>query len=251
MTVLVAVKCSDGAVVGSDSIATSSAGPQPLMQIQSADKVKLVGDRVLVAGTGDAGLGQRFGKHVQNAWDGKHFQKTWMDCCVHISAEACKDFQNSGTPRTLQNGFGFGAILVAPFGQSVEVVEFGIIKFQPEQKIEPIHFVSMGAGQILADPFLGFVNRVLWKGKSPTIERGLLGVYWTLMHTIEFAPGGVGHPMQFGILKREGGQWHASVKTEEDFQQIGQHVTSIEETIRNTRLIDEADSSKPPEPPPE
>jgi hypothetical protein len=37
---------------------------------------------------------------------------------------------------------------------------------------------------MLADPFLAFINRVLWKGVLPTIEMGRLGVYWTLDHTI-------------------------------------------------------------------
>ena len=69
MTVLVGVLCSDGLVVGADSIATSSAGMHPLIQVRSDDKIKIIGGRVIIAGTGAVGLGQRFHAVVQKAWD--------------------------------------------------------------------------------------------------------------------------------------------------------------------------------------
>ena len=55
MTILVGVKCTDGVVIGSDSIATSSAGPQPVMQIRSNDKIHIFRDKVIVAATGAVG----------------------------------------------------------------------------------------------------------------------------------------------------------------------------------------------------
>jgi hypothetical protein len=38
--------------------------------------------------------------------------------------------------------------------------------FQPEIKRGKLFFVSMGSGQPLADPFLAFVKRVLWKDQT-------------------------------------------------------------------------------------
>lgn len=249
MTVIVAVKCTDGAIVGADSVATSASGPYPVMQIPSHDKVSLIGDRILVAGTGEVGLGQRFKGHVSTAWKAKVFNKSCIDCAVQIATAACQDFSKSGTPRTPHAGFGYGAILAAPFNDVAEVVEFSITTLQPELKIFPIHFVSMGSGQTLADPFLAFVNRVLWKNKSPSIRDGLLGVFWTLFHTITVAPGGVGAPIQIGVLKRENGMWHASVSNQTDLEQISQHIAALENGIHDTRLFENVESVPPPPPP--
>jgi hypothetical protein len=61
--------------------------------------------------------------------------------------------------------------------------------FQPEIKRGKLFFVSMGSGQPLADPFLAFVKRVLWKDQTPTVDAAKIGVYWALSHTIDCASG--------------------------------------------------------------
>src|SRR5262245_11839913 len=59
MTVLVGVLCQDGVVIGSDGSATFSAGQFKTVE-QPTKKTFLVEPDVLIAGTGAAGLGQRF-----------------------------------------------------------------------------------------------------------------------------------------------------------------------------------------------
>jgi hypothetical protein len=49
---------------------------------------------------------------------------------------------------------------------------------------------------MLADPFLAFVSKLLWKSKMPTVEEAKLGVYWVLDHTLKLAPGKVGPPIR-------------------------------------------------------
>ena len=48
-----------GVVIGADSIATSSAGPQRLIQIASGDKIAIVADRLIIACSGSVGLSQQ------------------------------------------------------------------------------------------------------------------------------------------------------------------------------------------------
>jgi hypothetical protein len=36
MTILVGIQCTDGIVVGADSVSTSAAGPSPLIHLQSS-----------------------------------------------------------------------------------------------------------------------------------------------------------------------------------------------------------------------
>ena len=72
MTVLIGVRCTDGVVIGADSAATSAAGNIHLLKLAS-DKIVIVGDRVIVAGTGQIGLGQRFAEQVKHAHEAKLF----------------------------------------------------------------------------------------------------------------------------------------------------------------------------------
>jgi 20S proteasome alpha/beta subunit len=52
VTIIVGVKCSDGVVIGADSVATSSTGAQNVMQIESNDKLKIFGGKVIVGASG-------------------------------------------------------------------------------------------------------------------------------------------------------------------------------------------------------
>jgi hypothetical protein len=42
LTIIVGVKCTDGLVIGADSIAASASGTTPIMQIESNDKIKIL-----------------------------------------------------------------------------------------------------------------------------------------------------------------------------------------------------------------
>jgi hypothetical protein len=87
----------------------------------------------------------------------------------------------------------------------------------------------MGSGQLLADPFLAFVSRVLWDGKMPTVDTGKFGVYWVLDHTIKLAPGGIGGPIKMAILRKANGAW--STQELEDTQEPAQYINELEKHI--------------------
>lgn len=251
MTVLVGVLCSDGVVIGADSIATSSAGMHPIIRMPSDDKIKIVADRIIIAGTGSVGLSQRFHSIVQSHWDGKGFANPANQCVKEMAEKAVKDFQGTGTPRTPQSGFGFGAMVAAPISDKPELVEYGLLDFQPERKTPKLHFVSMGSGQLLADPFLAFVSRVLWAGKQPDVKTAMFGVYWALDHAIKYAPGGVGEPIVVATLQRESGQWRARIAEREALQEQSQHIAEIESRIARypADIITQAPAAVPPAPP--
>jgi len=252
MTVLVGVLCTDGVVIGADSIATSSSGPHRLIQIRSDDKIRIIGDRVIIAGTGSVGLGQRFEAIVQKSWNEKTFQKAPLECVRHLSGATLKDFSETGVQRHPQNGIGFGALLACPFGDKPELTEFGWTDFQPERKTPRMHFVSTGSGQVLADPFLAFASRVLWKEQQPDVKTASFGVYWALDHAIKYAPGGVGEPIAIATLRREKGTWTARLLKEEEMQEQAQHIAEIEQRIGNypSEIITQAQPTTPPTPPP-
>jgi hypothetical protein len=250
MTVLVGVRCSDGIVVGADSIATSAMGPNPLVHLQSNSKTTIFGQRIIVAATGAVGLAQRLTSHVEQAINGGVFGNLNVrDCTTNISKRFLTDCQNSLVQNHPQHGLRFGALLAAVIQGEPCLVEYGTLDFQPEIKKEKLFFVSMGSGQMLADPFLAFIGRVLWKDQPPTVEQGKFGVYWALSHAIKLAPGGVGLPINLATLSRENNNWIA--KTLPDTQEQAQYIEELEGHIgafaRNT--IEEAETTPPPEAP--
>lgn len=112
-----------------------------------------------------------------------------------------------------------------------------------------MHFVSMGSGQALADPFLAFVSRVFWKNETPTVKSAKLGVYWVLDHTIKCAPGGVGEPIKLAVLKKDK-HWNASLIEDGELEEIAESIQEIENRISNpSDMIDEAKPSELPSPP--
>ena len=230
MTVLVGVRCSNGVVVGADSAATSSAGNISLVRIL-ADKIAIVHDCVIVAGTGSVGLGQRFNDIIQGNWNAAAFANSPMGWAKQMCLVSQQDFQSTrmampGMPQI--GGNNFGAMIAAPGLSDCDLIEFEPNSMQPERKLGQLHFVTMGSGQMLAEPFLAFVSRVLWKNKIPTVEAASFGVYWALAHTIKYAPGGVGEPIAISTLTKTDGVWKARLLTEDELQEQAQHIDNIE-----------------------
>jgi Proteasome subunit len=247
MTVLVAVKCTDGIIVGADSASTSTNGLMPTIQLESNDKIRIFEQNIIVACTGAIGYSQRLHDHIEMAVRGGVFkQQNRRECFTNISKRFLSDLQSSMAQVNPQTGIGFGAIVALVHSNTPYLVEFGSKDSQYEEKDGKIFFVSMGSGQILADPFLAFVNRVLWQGQIPSLELGRLGVYWTLDHVIRYAVGGVGGKIRIAMLRHKDGQWITSdmSETEEPAQFLGE----LEGTIgaQASRLVTEAPATAPP-----
>lgn len=251
MTVLVGVRCTDGVVIGADGVATSAAGASRLMQVRSNDKIRIFDNRIICAATGAVGLSQRLMVHVEAALNGGVFANLPLhECTANISKRFIADCQGSMTPFHHQYGYGCGALIAGHIKGAPRLIEFGITDFQAELKDGNLFFVSMGSGQTLAEPFMAFVARVLWKQQVPTVDEAKFGVYWALEHTIKHAPGGVGHPIKLAALRSQDGKWVASeiVDTQEAAQYVNELEAKIGEFAREA--IDQAKVASLPAPPP-
>ena len=241
MTVLVGVKCSDGIVIGSDSIATSSAGVVPVMQIESNAKIRVFNNSLIAAATGSVGVTQRLHGHIEAALKGSVFRNlAKTEAAGNISKRLIGDLQTTFHPIHPHHGIGFGALIAVEIKGEPCLVEYATNNFQPEFKEGKLFYVSMGSGQALADPFLAFVSKVLWKGVEPNVRLGKFGVYWTLLHTITLAPGTVGHPIKIATLENREGRWQASVA--EDNGEAAQYISELESRIGDnlSQTIDSA-----------
>lgn len=242
MTVLVGVRCTDGIVIGADSMATSAHGTNPVMQIPSGEKLRLIGNKAILAATGAVGLSQRIRIIADRMWEQKQFNGTGMTVAKAFAGQCMTDFGESKVQMSPQHGLGFGALLAMVVGNEPYLVEFASTDFQPEIKVPPLFYVSMGSGQALADPFLAFVDRVLWKRTMPNVETAKIGVFWALYHTIQLAPGGVGGDIRIGVVRKVGIDWKAEILA--DTGEQAQHIALLESRI--TLAEPDAPTSDPP-----
>ena len=232
-------------------MATSAAGAHPLLNLQSNSKIEIFANSVIVAATGAVGLSQRLSYHVDSAVKDNVFKNSnRTQATAAISTRFLKDCGNTFVQQHPQHGLQFGALLATAIQDKPCLVEYDGIRFQPEIKEGRLFFVSMGSGQILADPFLAFVSRVLWKNTLPTVADAKFGVYWVLEHTIKLAPGGVGRPIRMATLSQMEGKWVASELQSDS--QVAEYIAELEEYIGKFphNRIDTAAPSVPPSPPP-
>ena len=232
MTVLVGILCKDGVVVGTDSAATFSSGRTNTIE-QPTKKIDIVDGRVIVVGTGQVGLGQRFHAIVEKAWREKIFSKlSAIDAGKYLSAEGIKDFSSTHLKFSGQ----YGALVAFPCQHKPCLVEFAPTDFQPEMKTPHLWYVSMGNAQGIADPFLGIARQVFWDDDGlPTCKEATFVVTWILSAAIALNVGGVNGPMQIAVLQSEAGTF--SVRTVEDAELQGHqdNVGGLVEHIRKYR----------------
>ena len=156
MTAIVGILCADGLVIGTDSSVTFAAGQLRTIE-QPIEKLYIVGDMIIVAGTGQHGLGQRFGRVVEIELGKSLFTKTNHVTYVgkRLAAAGIEDFTSTNAPKNA-----YGALVGFPLGDAPHICEFAVADFQPEFKDSKMWYVSMGSGQPITDPFLAFIRDV-------------------------------------------------------------------------------------------
>lgn len=231
MTVIVGILCSDGVVIGADGSATFAHG-STLTISQPVHKLRVIANSVIVAGTGAVGLGQRFAHVVEKSWDERVFTKQpAVEIGCDLSRRAMADFGATNAPRGA-----YGALVAFPYGNRPYLCEFDIQTLQPELKDANMWYVSMGSGQPIADPFLGFIREALWRDGLPSLNEGVFAAVWTLRQTIDLSPGGVKDPISISVLEGKGnGKFGVRLLDDDELQQHLEHVAGIKDHILTYR----------------
>lgn len=226
MTAIVGVLCKDGIVIGSDSATTFSAGAQRTIE-QPSKKIKVVRDSAIISGTGSVGLGQRFCSVVDDFWPSTAKRRP-NDIVQDISRLAIQNFQNTGVQQ-----IGFGALLAFFHSGTFHLCEFETGNMQPELKTADLWFVSMGVGQTIADPFLGFVRRIFWNNEQPDLKNGIFGTIWALQNTIDMNTGGVNGPIQLAIVSKNGTNSVSKILEESEILEHVEYVREFEKHLKS------------------
>lgn len=243
MTIAVGVLCQDGVVIGADSSATFSAGMEPTIE-QKTEKINIIGGNVIVTGTGQGGLGQRFNYVVEKYMRDGHLKpdKPYQEVGREIAAFTIQNFASTQT-RAGQ----FGGLMAFPLGNSFHLCEFATADLQPEFKTPDIWYVAMGSGQKIADPFLGLIRRVFWKDSRPTCQDGIFYVSWVLHQTIDLNAGGIDGPMKITILQNsaDNSGFKARFITKDELDQHLENIDGLEKHIGQYKEIMQGKGAPP------
>lgn len=247
MTALVGIFCKDGVVIGADSAATSATSggqrtiEQPLM------KIEIVGDRIIVAGTGQVGLGQRFCNQIRSLWSGgKLSGQDEYAFAKTLAMAAIKDFSETSASQGQ-----YGALVAFACKSGRHLAEFAVSDFQPEFKNKNLWYVSMGSGQAIIDPFLGLFREVFWGDDPPTVQEAIFATTWMLDHAVKVNPGGVNGPIRIAVMEQVKGDWKARLLSEDELLEHQGSVAAAKDALRHykDRLVKEEDAIElPPAP---
>jgi hypothetical protein len=173
MTVIVGILCSDGVVIGTDSaLAVGRVGRYTIERHDgSVFKIEFIGDEVITAFTGAAGLGQRFNDLLGQTIDELRkpyaqprlpagigpvgtplqlilFQKGFPDKQTPYNKLAPAEIGRIVSQLTIDNfkstlsilqqqpsyGWGFGALFAFVHGDEPQLIDFDTVSFHPELK---------------------------------------------------------------------------------------------------------------------
>ncbi len=259
MTLIVGILCQDGVVLASDSAATYAAGISFTIGQQEVTKVHRLGQDMVYASTGAIGVSQVIISELEKLVTNKYFSKnvTPVEAMMTISrtiAEQVKHLFESAqrlVPLVGQGEAGIPVLCKSLVGVAVKK-EPALFQFDyggaPEHATEKLPFIALGSGQAMADPFLAFLKRILWKDRRPTLAEGRLVAAWTIQHVSQTAFGLVGGPTQLASLAIVGGAPAV------EFADPAEHDGFIEEAeaaLRDHfRRYKHGPVTEPPKPPP-
>ncbi len=232
MTSIVGILCRDGVVIGADSSVTfvQEGHIQIPMIEQKFEKIEIIGEHVIVVGTGSVGQGQRFCEIVKKAWNDKVFQNEQHTVGKKLCAEAVKDFAETAA----QHG-NYGALVGFPCLGKACLTEFPLSDFQPEMKTEQLWFASMGSAQHITDTFLAFLKEVFWSSSVPNVNDGIFAAKWTLDNAVSWNPGGVNGPVRIAVLEMVSDKYQARILHDDELQEHSQAIIDAKTALAHFR----------------
>jgi 20S proteasome alpha/beta subunit len=235
MTAIVGVLCRDGVVIGSDSASTSTtrSGPMGFKTIETpSKKISIIDDQIIVSGSGEVGLHQRFCYIVDALSKQNRFSADPIEVATQIAQSTLQQFAQT----YIQKGnIDYGALVAFPSGAEFKLCEFAIGSLEPEFKSNDRWFASMGSGQPLTDPFLGFLRKIFWPSSNqnaPSTKEGIFFTVWTLLHAIDVNPGGINDPIQLAVLANNGSGARARIL---EYSETAEHTASVEAAEEHLR----------------
>lgn len=258
MTLIIGIKCADGVVVASDGAATLGTIASQTLR-QPVKKLSILHGKIVVGVSGPVGLGQKIVQGVDDLYDANKLSGKNSCDAMKIFSETLREqikpeyemvqVSSKVLGNTAVNGILSSTIIALPIKREACLIQFDH-QGSSEQATEDLPFISIGSGEPIADPFLGFIRRIFWKDGVPETNGGIFAAYWTLRHAISLHPGGVADPIQVVVLKREGSDWTVNEIQASELAEHKEAMQAAEAKLANFReeLVDDDMASPVPNP---
>jgi len=198
--------------MASDSAASFGSGGQYTIGQQEMTKVRNLSDAMLYSSTGAVGMAQLICYRLEKCWNPTYFlNSSPPEAMQKLGPEinqVVAGYIQTGQMLRAEGGLNAAlckSLLAIPLRDSPSLIQFDF-NGAPEAATKELPFVALGSGQSIADPFLAFLKRILWKDRDLTVAEGRFAAAWTIEHVIRTNPGGVGGPLQLATLTMSGGK---------------------------------------------
>ena len=221
--------------MASDSAATFGAGFQFTIGQQEVTKVRSLADSILYGSTGSLGMAQLICDKLTKLWTANHtsfLNYTGPEAMSKIGQEIAQliaVYISNGQMLRPEGGLQTAlckSLVAIPLRQAVSLIQFDF-SGAPEEATKELPFVALGSAQSIADPFLAFLKRILWKEREPSVSEGRFAAAWTIEHAILTNPGGVAGPLQMATLTRVGDKPKIDLITD-----VAEHRQAVSEAER-------------------
>ena len=241
MTLLIGILCSNGAVIAADKQATHGAFGMPTVG-QSVTKISAIDGTVLFGSSGHLGMSQQF-EALISPWvnEGYFAKNTYAIAISRVQqgfrpiVEGAFKTATAAAPivgaQAAQADCICGSILATSFRDGVKIVEI-----TPQVTVEfltpELSFIALGSVKQTADPFLGFLKKIFWPDRLPTVREGILAGFWTVSHAIDMRVSGVGLGVDLFTFEQQEARWSARQVSDGEIEEHRLFIGACEDALR-------------------
>lgn len=238
MTLIVGVLSKDGLVIGSDGLITMTTFEKPTI-VQKGKKLKIINDKIIYGMAGNIGLNQMFCDAIEKAALQNNLYNNNSGTMIHNVRKALVSPLNEIIDTTNREIPLFGNSIganVRSFSIAGTIISEKPILFHLNEQLIPeivkpeTPFITMGAGQEIADSFMANINRIFYRDSLPALSEAITAIIWTIDNTIKLSPNKLGHPIQIIKLELDGCPEELS---NDDIDNYSKKVTKLENKFFN------------------
>jgi len=231
MTIVVAIKCSDGVVISSDSMITVNEFAQ-----YTGQKIHLLPGppMQLFAFAGNLAYAERFRAVATFLASQLANDEHKLKYATTVGGGLFNNLLSTGLkPLEVE----LETILAFVKDDMPEVCVFDLGS-QPHYLDQDYYSVTLGSGSVAATPFLKFLTDTLLNGRQqPTVAEGKLLGTWAVKYAIDTLAQGVGHPIDIATIEKNesGGDWQLRELDRHSVEETLQAIQSASDALRTWR----------------
>ncbi|MBP7722286.1 MAG: hypothetical protein KA155_07090 [Alphaproteobacteria bacterium] len=242
MTVVVAIKCSDGDVIACDSMLTVG------NFAQNGQKIHILPGppAQIFAFAGHLDLADRFRAEAEH--HSPHFDaNSKLAYVIAISRAMVENLQ-----ATAREPLKADLITVLSFVKN-DVPETCIFMHGSQPRFLDRHhfYQAIGSGSTAAMPFLKFLIDIFLPTRQPTVAEGKQLAVWAVKYAIETMSGGVGGTIDLATIQRNEGVWELRELSRAETQEAEEAMSGMKLALLAWKEEGQADGVVIPEPPEE